>query len=110
MSLNDLGPTSTARGEARKGELDRSTSENNTAATTTQALNWLVDHMVAELAAATAGYAVGDALHLAAVADAATTNVKTAADFAAAAYAIADADLALVVALYAIADACRRSS
>src|SRR5262249_46217409 len=69
----------------------------------------LVDHIAAEVAAATAGYAVADALHLAAAADAATTNVKPADDFAAAAYATADADLALIVAQYAVADACWRS-
>src|SRR5262249_18368338 len=69
----------------------------------------LVDHIAAEVAAATAGYAVADALPLAAAADAATTNVKTADDFAAAAYATADADLALIVAQYAVADACWRS-
>jgi hypothetical protein len=69
----------------------------------------LVDHIAAEVAAATANYAVADALQLAAAAVAATANVKTAADFAAAAYATADADLALVEMQYAVADACWRS-
>jgi hypothetical protein len=69
----------------------------------------LAHHIAAEVAATTAGYAVADALHLAAIAEAATNNIKTADDFAAAAYSTADAALALVVAQYAVADACWRS-
>jgi hypothetical protein len=69
----------------------------------------LADHIAAEVAAATANYAVADAMHLAAVAAATTANVKTAADFAAAAYATADADIAFVEAQYALADACWRA-
>jgi hypothetical protein len=69
----------------------------------------LADHLAAEVAAAVAHYAVGDYQHLAVIAKAAANNVKTPADFAAAAYATADADLALIVAEYAFADACRRS-